>query len=91
MGSLGWVLCYWCWHEEYNMRILDFIGGIHPPLCEDCLVRLDADEGPPWKPDAIGRQIGILKLALRPLIVPRELPEEVYKLMAEFLKPWAEP
>jgi len=73
------------------MRILDFPGGIHGPLCEDCSDRFIAGQGPPWKPDAIGRQTEMIKLALKPAFVPRAALEDVFKLMAEFLKPWDQP
>jgi hypothetical protein len=73
------------------MYIADFPGGLSGALCGDCIDRCTAGQGPPWKPDAIDRQTGMLKLALRPVFVPRPAPEEVFKLMAEFLQPWGKP
>ena len=73
------------------MYIHDFPGDHHGALCESCWDRYEAGQGPCWQPDAIGRQTGMLKLALRPVFVPRAAPEEVFKLLAEFLKPWGMP
>jgi hypothetical protein len=69
------------------MYIHDFHGDHSGALCETCDDRYDVGGGPQWWPNAIDRQTGMLKLALRPVFMPHEAPEEVLKLLAEYLQP----
>ncbi len=73
------------------MYIHDFEGGRFGALCEDCTDRYIDGQGPPWKPDAIGRQSKMLELALRPAFLPSAAPKDVYMMMAAFLKPRDQP
>ena len=72
------------------MYIPDGLGGA---LGEVCIDRCCNGLGPPWKPDAIGRQTGMLMLALRPKKIGSwgSAPAEVIQLMSQFLHHWDQP
>jgi hypothetical protein len=73
------------------MYIPDFHGGNGHALCGDCIDLFVDGKSPPWKPHAIDRAAAMTKLALKRAFVSRPGPDEVFKLMAEFLKSWDQP